>query len=96
MMQAVPMMGSVPLEFALTGLLDKQVWRTFMWLGDEGGDRSRMGGAMDPFRMVAVPLGSGLSVANTALGTCMAEMVVVLPLFLAASSFSSGLEGGVI
>jgi hypothetical protein len=54
-----------------------------------------MGGAVDPFRIVVVPLGSGLSVANTALGTCIADMVLLV-LFLAASSFSSGLEGGVI
>ena len=93
MRQPVPMKLS---EFALTGLLDKQVCRTLIWFGDEGGDRRRIGGPVEPFRMVAVPLGSGFNVANTALGTCMAEMVVLLVLFLAASSFSSGLEGGVI
>ena len=58
-----------------------------------------MGGAVEaPFSIVAAPLGSGFRVAKTALGTCIVVVpaTVVATRFLAASSFSSGLEGGVI
>ena len=70
------------------------------WLGDDGGERRRIGGAVDaPLSIVAVAaFGSGLSVAKTALGTCIVVVtgVALDRRFLAASSFSSGLEGGVI
>ncbi len=76
-----PLAGMMSLlVFPFEALLDKHVvMARFIWLGDEGGESSLIGGAAEPVRSVAVPFGKGLRVAKTALDTCIGVIAADAP-----------------